>query len=683
MSRQSRPRSAAGAAARAEKLRRELEHHNYRYYVLDDPEISDAAYDRLMRELIELEQAFPELVTADSPTQRVGAAPVAEFGEVRHAVPMLSLENAFEDADVAAFDRRIRERLEGRAEIDYLAEPKLDGLAVSLRYDHGQFVQAATRGDGTRGEDVTHNVRTLDSVPLRLRGRCPVILEVRGEVFMPAAGFEALNARAAERGEKTFANPRNAAAGSLRQLDPRVTAGRPLEIFFYGLGAVSSDWPLPERQGEMLEQLRGWGLRVSPDRAVVHGVEGCLQYYRVMGQKRDRLDYEIDGVVYKVDRLDWQRALGFVSRAPRWAIAHKFPAREETTVVRDVEFQVGRTGALTPVARLEPVSVGGVTVSNATLHNMDEIERKDLRIGDTVVVHRAGDVIPEVVKVVREKRPAGARKVTMPVRCPVCGSEIVRAEGEAIARCSGGLFCAAQRKESLRHFASRRAMDIEGLGTRLIDQLVDRNLVGSPADLYALTVEQIAGLERMAQKSAQNLLEALNGSKQTTLARFLYALGIRDVGEATAAALAGHFGTLEALEQANEDELQQVPDIGPVVATHVLGFFRQTHNLEVIAALRAAGVRWPSARAARTSEKRPLEGRIFVLTGTLTGMTRDQARDAIVALGGKVTDSVSRKTSFVVAGESPGSKLDKATRLGVPVLEQSAFLDLLRTHAHG
>lgn len=682
MSNESRPRKAAEAAARAEELRRELEHHNYRYYVLDDPEISDAAYDRLMRELVDLEQAFPQLVTPGSPTQRVGAAPVAEFGEVRHAVAMLSLENAFEDADVAAFDRRIRERVGAGAEIDYLAEPKLDGLAVSLRYENGQFRQAATRGDGTRGEDVTHNVRTLPSVPLRLLGRCPAILEARGEVFMPIAGFQALNQRAAERGEKTFANPRNAAAGSLRQLDPRVTAARPLEIFFYGLGEVASDWPLPERQGELLEQLRVWGLRVSPDRAVVRGVDGCLQYYRAIGQKRDRLDYEIDGVVYKVDRLDWQRTLGFVSRAPRWAIAHKFPAREETTVVRDVEFQVGRTGALTPVARLEPVSVGGVTVSNATLHNMDEIERKDLRIGDTVVVHRAGDVIPEVVKVVREKRPSGARKVTMPTRCPVCGSDIVRAEGEAIARCSGGLFCAAQRKESLRHFASRRAMDIEGLGTRLIEQLVDHNLVGSPADLYALTLEQIAGLERMAQKSAQNLLEALERSKQTTLARFLFALGIREVGEATAAALAGHFGTLEALAQASEEDLQQVPDVGPVVATHVRGFFRQKHNLEVIAALRAAGARWPSARAA-TSRRGPLEGKVFVLTGTLTDMTRDQARDAIIALGGKVTDNVSGKTSFVVAGESPGSKLDKATRLGVPVLDQNAFLDLLRKHAHG
>ena len=581
---------------RAAEIRRQIEHHDYRYYVLDDPEVSDARYDALMRELRELEEAHPELAVADSPTQRVGGMPSREFAEIVHTVPMLSLENAFEERDVLDFDVRVRERLDIE-QVEYSAEPKIDGLAISVRYERGRLVQAATRGDGTTGEDVTANVRAIRSVPLHLLGDdVPAVLEVRGEVFMARRSFEQLNRRQSDKGEKTFANPRNAAAGSLRQLDPRVTASRSLDLYFYGVGAVEG-WSPPQRHSEVLKALRGFGLRTCPEIDVVQGAAGCLEYYARIGRRRDSLGYDIDGVVYKVDRLDWQRDLGFVSRAPRWALAHKFPAQEETTTVRDIEFQVGRSGALTPVARLEPVFVGGVTVSNVTLHNMDELERRDVRIGDTVVVRRAGDVIPEVVRVVPERRPPDARRVQLPSRCPVCGSHVARAEGEAVARCTGGLVCMAQRREALRHFASRRAMDIEGLGDKLVEQLVDSGRVTTPADLYALGADELAALDRMGQKSAANLVEALDRSKRTTLPRFLFALGIRDVGEATALALAQHFGSLQALQQASLEEIQQVRDVGPIVAAHVRSFFDEAGNGQVVAALRKAGVRVARGRA--------------------------------------------------------------------------------------
>jgi DNA ligase (NAD+) len=670
--------TATSAAARARELREQIDHHNYRYHVLDDPEVSDAEYDRLMRELRALEEQFPDLISPDSPTQRVGATPVSELEEVVHAKPMLSLDNAFTEEDLVNFDRRVRERLENVERVEYAAETKLDGLAVSFRYERGKLVQAATRGDGLKGEDVTHNVRTIKAVPIDLRGKAPQVLEVRGEVFMTIAGFKAMNQRALERGEKVFVNPRNAAAGSIRQLDPRLAASRPFDVFFYGLGDVQS-WTPPSRHSETLQQLREWGLKTSPLNRVVHGVEGCLAYYREIGERRTSLPYEIDGVVYKVNRYTQQRELGAVARAPRWAIAHKFPAHEENTIVRDVEFQVGRTGALTPVARLEPIFVGGVTVSNATLHNMDEVRRKDVRIGDTVVVRRAGDVIPEVVKVIPERRPESARIVELPAKCPVCGSDVEREEGEAIARCTGGLFCGAQRREALRHFAGRRAMDIDGLGARIIDQLVETGQVQSPADLYRLTIEDLANLERMGEKSARNLVEALEKSKRTTLARFLYALGIRDVGEATAEALAAHFGDLDPLQDASEAQIQEVPDIGPVVAAHVHTFFQQQHNREVIEALRTRGVHWQAqVRKTKAAGEGPLNGKSFVLTGTLDGMSRDDASDRIKALGGKVSGSVSKKTSYVVVGADPGSKLAKAQELGVEILDEQAFVQLLR-----
>jgi DNA ligase (NAD+) len=657
------------------ELREQIEHHNYRYYALDDPEVDDAEFDRLLSELRELEGKHPELVVPDSPTQRVGGFVSREFAEVVHAVPMLSLENAFEQQDVLDFDRRARERLDVER-IAYSVEPKLDGLAISVRYEKGRLVQAATRGDGMRGEDVTANVRTIRSVPLKLRARVPALLEVRGEVFMRRDAFARLNATAQERGEKMFVNPRNAAAGSLRQLDAGVTERRALDLYFYGLGATQG-WTLPKRHSEVLAALRGFGLRTCPDSDVVDGVEGCFDYYQRIGERRAQLPYDIDGVVYKVDRLDWQRDLGFVARAPRWAVAHKYPAQEATTVLRDVEFQVGRTGALTPVARLEPVFVGGVTVSNVTLHNMDELQRKDVRIGDTIVVRRAGDVIPEVVRVVTERRPAAARKVRLPERCPVCGSHVAREEGEAVARCTGGWVCAAQRRETLKHFASRRAMDIDGLGDRLIEQLVDSGRVESPADLYTLDVETLSGLERMGEKSAANLVAALGRSRRTTLSRFLYALGIRDVGEATALALGEHFGNLEALEAASEDEIQQVRDVGPVVAGRVREFFAEPRNRAVIARLRDLGVHWPEGRASRRSTAGPLTGQTLVITGTLHGMTRDEARDAARNAGATVTDSVTRKTTLLVVGEDAGSKLRKAQELGVRIVDEREFTALL------
>lgn len=669
--------AAKSAAARVLELRQQIDHHNYRYHVLDDPEVSDAEYDRLLRELKALEEQYPDLVTPDSPTQRVGATAVSELQEVVHAKPMLSLDNAFTEEDVVGFDRRVRERLENIEQVEYAAEPKLDGLAVSFRYESGRLVQAATRGDGLRGEDVTHNVRTIKAVPTTLRGSAPKVLEVRGEVFMLIAGFKAMNQRALERGERTFVNPRNAAAGSIRQLDPRLAASRPFDVFFHGVGETDG-WKLPARHSEALQQLREWGLKVSPSLQVVQGAAGCLQYYRDIGAKRASLPYEIDGVVYKVNRFVQQRELGFVARAPRWAIAHKFPAHEENTVVKGVEFQVGRTGALTPVARLEPVFVGGVTVSNATLHNMDEVRRKDVRIGDTVVIRRAGDVIPEVVKVIPERRPKPEPPmVELPASCPICGSAVERVEGEAVARCTGGLYCPAQRKEALRHFAGRRAVDIDGLGTKLIDQLVEGGLVRNPADLYELTVEQLAGLDRMGEKSAENLAKALERSKKTTLPRFLYALGIRDVGEATAVALADYFGSLQALQDAGEEQIQEVPDVGPVVAAHVHNFFQQEHNREVIAAL-IKHVRLQAHGRKAVSAQGALTGKTFVLTGSLDSMSRDEASERIAALGGKVSGSVSKKTSYVVAGAEAGSKLSKAQELGVTVLDEQQFLQLLK-----
>lgn len=666
----------ATVADRLRELRAQIEHHDFRYYVCDDPEVSDAQYDRLIGELRSLEAAHPELVTADSPTQRVGGQPSRDFGEVLHAVPMLSLDNAFTDEDIVAFDRRIRERLDV-AQVQYCAEPKIDGLAISLRYERGVLVQAATRGDGTTGEDVTANVRAIRSVPLRLLGSAPEVFEVRGEVFMTRLAFKELNRRQAEKGDKTFANPRNAAAGSLRQLDPAITAARSLDIFLYGIGAVSG-WDTPDRHSKVLAELRQQGLRTCPEISVVTGVAGCLQYHARIAGLRDSLGYDIDGVVYKVDRFDWQRDLGFVARAPRWAIAHKFPAQEEITTVRDVEFQVGRTGALTPVARLEPVFVGGVTVSNVTLHNMDELQRKDVRIGDTVVVRRAGDVIPEVVRVVTERRPEGSRAVSLPTECPVCGSHVARAEGEAVARCTGGLVCSAQRREALRHFASRRAMDIEGLGDKVIEQLVEAGRVHTPADLYTLAPDELAELDRMGPKSARNLVDALERSKQTSLPRFLFALGIRDVGEATALALSEHFGGIAPLVAASADEIQQVRDVGPVVASHVVEFFAEPRNRQVVDSLIAAGLHWPAGTAKSNRDDGPLTGQVVVITGTLTGMSRDEAREAARAAGATVTDAISKKTTLLVVGAEAGSKLRRAQELGVRTVDEQEFVSLLQ-----
>jgi len=660
-----------------ESLREQVRYHNYRYHVLDDPEIPDVEYDRLVRRLQNLEADYPELITADSPTQRVGAAPVSAFGTVQHRIPMLSLDNAFSEQELRDFHRRVMDRLglDEATSIKYAAEPKLDGAAVSLLYERGTLVCGATRGDGTTGEDITHNVRTIESVPLRLYGKdYPAALEVRGEVFMPRAGFRAFNEKAIKQGEKTFVNPRNAAAGSLRQLDPRLTAERPLDIYIYGVGLVEGG-RLPQVHSEILDTLQTWGLKVCPERKVVNGVEGCLAFYEDMGRRRDKLSYDIDGVVYKVDRLDYQRKLGFVSKAPRWAVAHKFPAQEELTVVRDVEFQVGRTGALTPVARLEPVFVGGVTVSNATLHNIDDLHRKDVRIGDTVIVRRAGDVIPEVVKVVPNRRPKGARIVKIPTKCPECGSAVAREEGEAVARCTGGLYCAAQRTESLKHFVSRRALDIDGLGGKLIEQLVAIDRIKTPADLYTLSREELAELERMGEKSADKLVTAIEKSKKTTLSRFLFGLGIREVGEATAGALAAHYGNLAAIMAADQENLQEVPDVGPVVAARIHAFFAEGHNRAVIKRLIAAGLQWPEATPATADG--PLTGKIFVLTGTLAGMTRDEARDRIQSAGGKVTGSVSKSTDFVVAGDKAGSKLTKAQKLEIPVIDEAQLEKLL------
>ncbi|MDT8880076.1 NAD-dependent DNA ligase LigA [Halomonas saccharevitans] len=658
------------------RLRAELDDANYRYYVLDEPRLTDADYDRRLRRLQVLEEANPELVTADSPTQRVGAAPDAGFPEVAHAVPMLSLDNAFSEEEVKAFVRRVADRLEAHGEpLAFCCEPKLDGAAVSLVYEHGELVAGVTRGDGRTGEGITSNLRTLRSIPLRLRGDDPpALLEVRGEVIISHAGFEALNDRAREEDTKVFANPRNAAAGSLRQLDPRVTATRPLEFSAYQVARIE-----PEQgdasHSQLMARLGDFGFRTSQELAVVEGAEGIIDYCRALGEKRDRLGYDIDGVVIKVDDLRLQRELGFVARAPRWATSFKFPAQEETTRLNDVEFQVGRTGAITPVARLEPVSVAGVTVSNATLHNADEIARLDVRIGDTVAIRRAGDVIPKVVRVLEERRPVDAETIVFPEHCPACGSQIEHLEGEVVARCSGGLFCPAQRKEALKHFASRRALDIDGLGEKLIEALVEREWVITPADLFRLEAQRLAELPRMGTKSSENLVAALDKAKRTTLARFIFALGIREVGETTAANLARHFGSLEALMAADVAALESVDDVGPIVAAHVHTFFRQPHNRETIEDLLACGLSWQEETIGERPQ--PLAGQSWVLTGTLESMTRDEGKARLQALGAKVAGSVSKKTACVVAGDAAGSKREKAEQMGVPVIDEDELLGRL------
>ncbi len=659
---------------RIEALRERIRRYDYHYYVLDAPLVSDAVYDALFRELQSLEAEHPELVTPDSPTQRVGGRPAEGFAEVAHDPPMLSLANAFSDAEVRDFDRQVRERLGGER-YRYTAEPKLDGLAVSLRYERGRFVRGATRGDGTTGEDVTANVRTIPAVPLRLLGDDPpTLLEVRGEVYMGKAGFQRLNDRQIAKGERPFANPRNAAAGSLRQLDPRITAERPLALYCYGVGVC--DRELPASHFDLLEMLAAWGLPVSGEVRRLDDIEACLEYYRSMAERRSRLDFDIDGVVYKVDDRRQQSRLGTRSRAPRWAIAHKFPAEETVTRLLAIDLQVGRTGAVTPVAILEPVTVGGVVVGRATLHNEDEIRRKDVRVGDTVVVRRAGDVIPEIVGVVLERRPEGSRPFEIPDRCPACGARVVRLEGEAIARCTAGLVCPAQLRASLRHFASRRAMDIDGLGSRLVDQLVERRLVETVADIYRLDREALLSLERMGERSADKLLGAIERSKSTTLARFLFALGIRGVGEATARRLAERFLELDAIVGANRETLEAVEDIGPVLADHIVAFFADDGNRAVIEALRRAGVHWPRPAPASGADT-PLAGRVFVLTGALSTMTRDEARRRIEALGGRVSGSVSSRTDFLVCGRDPGSKLAKAEALGIEILDEERFGRLL------
>ena len=664
-----------------DKLREQLRYHSYRYYVLDDPEIPDAEYDRLYKQLEKLEAEHPELVTPDSPTQRVGAAPLSAFEQIKHEIPMLSLDNVFSEEDLRAFYQRVQDRLNSDEEIEFVAEPKLDGLAISIRYEDGRLVYAATRGDGTTGENVTQNIRTLQSVPLKLLGDdYPSVLEARGEVFMPKAGFEELNRRAREKGEKEFANPRNAAAGSLRQLDPAITASRPLSFYCYATGVVEgladgSD-QLADTHYGILQRMKSFGFPVCDEIKIVRGIDECLAFYNDILARREALPYDIDGIVYKVNAIALQQRLGFVARAPRWAIAHKFPAQEEITRVLAVDFQVGRTGAITPVARLEPVFVGGVTVSNATLHNMDEIRRKDIRVGDQVIVRRAGDVIPEIVQVVPNSRKKDLPEIKMPERCPVCGSAIEQIEGEAIARCTGGLYCRAQRAEAIKHFASRKAMDIDGLGDKLVEQLVEEELVNNPADLYKLDLETLASLERMGEKSAQNILDALEKSKHPTLARFIYALGIREVGETTAMNLASEFRSFEAVKNASYDELVEVPDIGPIVAQHIVNFFQQEHNLEVIDQLFAAGIEVQEVEASEQAQT-PFTGRTVVITGTLPSMSREEAKAKLLAAGAKVSGSVSAKTDYLLAGEKAGSKLSKAEKLGVKIIDEPQMLKML------
>ncbi len=667
---------------RALELRAEIEKHNHQYYVLDAPLIADAEYDRLFRELQDLETAYPELTTTDSPTQRVGGKALEMFLPVRHAVPMLSIrtETDIEASGAFAFDARVRRELkldENDPPVEYAAELKFDGLAINLRYADGVLVRAATRGDGETGEDVTENVRTVRQIPLRLNTLAvPAVLEVRGEIYMKRTDFERFNVKALAAGEKTLVNPRNGAAGSIRQLDSRIAASRPLSFFAYGLGEVQG-WQMPITHSAILDALDSFGLPVCPERAVVYGPQALADFHRRMGERRPGLPFDIDGVVYKVNALALQHRLGFVSREPRWAVAHKYPAEEATTEVLGIDVQVGRTGALTPVARLAPVFVGGVTVTNATLHNEDEIRRKDVRIGDTVIVRRAGDVIPEVVRVLDDKRPILAPEFIMPKTCPVCGSHVLRAEDEAVARCSGGLYCPAQRKQALIHFASRRAMDIEGLGDKLVEQLVDSEIVRTPADLYKMGLMGLINLDRMAEKSARNLLAAIEKSKQTTLARFIHALGIRNVGETTAKDLARHFGSLDRVLEADQEQLMQVSDVGPVVAQCLRQFCTEPHNLEVVEQLRTAGIVWSESEAVPLADS-AIAGKVFVLTGTLPSLSREEVKALIEAAGGKVSGSVSRKTDFVVAGAEAGSKLDKAHELGVAVIDEAQLQALIR-----
>ncbi len=659
----------------ASNLRDIINRFNHLYYVTDNPEVTDSEYDRLFKQLQQLEAHYPELLTADSPTQRVGGKALDKFSQITHALPMLSLDNVFDADDLHAFDQRVRDRLNTTNIQTYAAEPKLDGLAISIRYEQGILVQAATRGDGTVGEDVTENVRTIQSVPLKLTGdNVPDVVEIRGEIVMPKAGFEALNKQQIADNKKPFVNPRNAAAGSLRQLDSKITARRPLAMYCYGVGEIQGI-DLPKTHHETMQQLAQWGCQISTELQQVTGVDGCLSYIKQLGEQRNALSYDIDGVVLKIDDISLQQRLGFVSRAPRWAIAYKFPAQQEMTIVDDIEIQVGRTGALTPVARLQPVFVGGVTVSNATLHNQDEIDRKDVRVGDTVIVRRAGDVIPEVVQVVLSKRPDNTVKFTIPTQCPICQSEVERVEGEAIARCSGGLYCPAQRKEAIKHFASRKAMDIDGLGDKLVEVLVDEGLINDPADLFQLTTDQLSALERMGEKSAANLVASLEAAKQTKFARFLFALGIREVGEATARSLASHFLTLDALEVADEQALIEIEDVGPIVAHHVVTFFHQSHNREVIERLLKVGIVWPE-ELKRTSDSE-LSGKTIVLTGTLEQLSRSEAKEKLLALGAKVAGSVSKNTDYVVAGRDAGSKLNKAETLGVTVVDETTLINWL------
>ncbi|HCE4620955.1 TPA: NAD-dependent DNA ligase LigA [Vibrio parahaemolyticus] len=662
---------------RLEELKESLHYHAVRYYVEDNPEIPDAEYDRLMRELLEIEAQHPDLVTVDSPSQRVGGKPLSVFSQVTHEVPMLSLDNAFDDSELDSFHKRAQDRIGGESIKQYCCEPKLDGLAVSLLYENGILVQAATRGDGTTGENITENVRTINAIPLKLRGDdWPARLEVRGEVFMPKAGFEKLNELARQKGEKVFVNPRNAAAGSLRQLDSRITASRPLSFYAYSVGVVQGA-DLAASHYERFLQIKSWGLPMCPETKRVDSLADVKTYYQDILQRRDALPYEIDGVVIKIDDIAVQERLGFVARAPRWAIAYKFPAQEEITTLNEVEFQVGRTGAITPVAKLEPVFVGGVTVSNATLHNADEIERLQVKIGDQVVIRRAGDVIPQVVSVIKERRPETARDIIFPTQCPVCGSHVERIEGEAVTRCTGGLVCQAQRKQALKHFVSRKALDVDGLGDKVIEQLVDREMVETPADLFKLSAGVLTVLERMGPKSAQNIVNALEKSKLTTLPRFLYSLGIREVGEATAANLAQHFKSLEAIQAATEEQLIAVQDIGVVVAKHITTFFEEEQNQAVVQDLLVQGIHWPEVSAPEQGAELPLEGKTVVLTGTLSQLGRTEAKEALQSLGAKVTGSVSKKTDILFAGENAGSKLAKAQELGIEIKTEQDLLELI------
>ncbi|MFZ0218957.1 MAG: NAD-dependent DNA ligase LigA [Candidatus Aquirickettsiella sp.] len=661
-----------------DRLKKKINEHSYRYHILDDPLISDAAYDKLFRELENLEKQYPKLISKNSPTQRVGDTPLTSFQHVQHIIPMLSLENAFSEKEVLAFNKRIQERLGTQQDIEYACEPKVDGIAVSLTYQNGHLIRAATRGDGNTGEDITLNIRTILSIPLQLRGSdYPASLEVRGEVYIPKSAFQQLNNRLKEAGEKTFVNPRNAAAGSLRQLNPKITAQRCLAFFTHSIGQIT-EGKLADTHTTILDQFERWGLPRCPQTQTAKNIVACLAYYHKIAKQRAKLPYEIDGVVYKVNTIPLQQQLGFVSRAPRWALAHKFPAQEEFTKILAIEFQVGRTGTLTPVARLQPVFVGGATISNATLHNMDEVKRKDIRVGDTVIIRRAGDVIPEIVSIVKEKRPANTPSLQLPKHCPICGSDIIKLESEAAARCSGALYCPAQRKEAIKHFASRKAMNIEGLGNKLIDQLVDTDLIKDVSDLYHLKVEQLANLEHLAEKSAGKLCNAIQASKKTSLTRFLYGLGIRDVGITTALNLTQHFQELKSIMQAEEVSLQVIPDIGPVVAAHVKKFFSEPHNLKAIKNLLAAGVTWPKPTAIAPRQSSQLTGKSVVLTGSLSELSREQATLLLQELGAKVSSSVTKKIDYVIVGKDPGSKLVRAQQLGLSILTENKFLELLK-----